>query len=309
MVRRLIGVVVNRNAAGARRPGLAERLAALCGDDGAVRQTRTPGELASVLDEFAARGCDLVAMCGGDGTNLATITAAVRSFGEGALPRFALLRGGTVNTVARNLGIGGTPEQILAALVRRRRAGTPVREVGQDLLDVEGRFGFLFAAGMGARFLERYYAGPVLGVPWASVLAARTVLSSLVKGGFARSLFEPLPCTLVADGAELPIAEVRLLVASVVADVGIGMRVAWRAGQQPNRFHVVASALPMRSMALQLGRVIAGEALAGGPHVDLLARELEVRFTRPQSFTLDGELFREERVRVRVGPRIWIEKP
>jgi hypothetical protein len=34
-----------------------------------------------------------------------------------------------------------------------------------------------------------------------------------------------------------------------------------------------------------------------------------LRFSAPESFTLDGELFRERDVDIRVGPRIWIVRP
>ena len=311
-----IGVVVNPRARQAGAPGLVEALRGIVGADGLVVETKDPPALERAIAEFAARKLEVVATCGGDGTNLATATQLVRRFPAGELPRLAILRGGTVNTIAQNLGIRGKPTMILSDIMARRRAGLPAKEVGQDLLRVvstvgEGAalYGFLFAAGMGARFLEEYYAKPRPGVGWAGVLAARVIASSLVSGAFARRLFAPVVARLVLDGEPLALARFKLLVASTVPDVGIGMRVAWRAGEQPNRFHVVASALPVSAFARQVKRVLAGEPLAGQPHVDRLARSLTIELDGPQVYTLDGELFRSDKISISVGPRIWILKP
>jgi hypothetical protein len=105
------------------------------------------------------------------------------------------------------------------------------------------------------------------------------------------------------------VPEPRLLLASTVPDVGLGMRVTWQAGQQPGRFHLVASSLTTLSMAMQLHRVLGGQPLAGEPHLDRLAQTATVRFTRPQTFTLDGDLFREREVALSVGPRLWVARP
>ncbi|MGZ3443677.1 MAG: diacylglycerol/lipid kinase family protein, partial [Polyangia bacterium] len=221
-----LAVVINPNALYVRkRPRLLRTLRAVIEHHAAgaeVIETRTPDDLRRTAQGFRARGVDLVATCGGDGTNLSTITAMVEAYGRDHLPAFAILRGGTVNTIAENLRIRGAPEEILDRLCA---TGDPPL-VGQDLLEVNGLYGFLFAAAMGARFLEAYYGGPVVGPAWAGALAARTVASSLVTGRFARWLFSPVPLELTVDGRRVDSVQApRLLVASTVPDVGLGMKV------------------------------------------------------------------------------------
>jgi diacylglycerol kinase family enzyme len=307
----MIGVIVNPNALGVRRrPGLHARLAAILGRHGEIVETRTPDELRQVVARFRAAGARTVATCGGDGTNLSIITELVRASGDAPLPGLALLRGGTVNTVAQNLGIAGDPEAILGRLVAWEARGEEAPTVGQDLLEVNGMYGFLFASAMGARFLEAYYGGVRPGNAWAVMLAARTVASSLVSGRFARWLFAPVEMELEVDGQRPPgLHRPRLLLASTVRDVGIGMKVTWQAGRQPGRFHLVASELSTTRMALQLHKVMLGRPLDGGPHLDVLARRARIRFAEPQTFTLDGDLFRERLVEIAVGPRLWIVRP
>src|SRR6185503_14062798 len=128
-------------------------------------------------------------------------------------PAFAILRGGTVNTIAQNLDIHGKPEEILTRLVAAsRNGGLPT--VGQDLLEVNGLYGFLFASLMGARFLEAYYGGIHPGVVSAALLTARTMVSSLIQGRMARWLFAPAEVRLTVDGERRPAEAYRLLVAS-----------------------------------------------------------------------------------------------
>jgi diacylglycerol kinase family enzyme len=306
----LLGVIVNANALGVRRqPGLVERLRVQVGGDGEVVETRSPDDLPALMRAFAAQDIQLLCACGGDGTNRSAASEMVRTFAGRPLPMFAILRGGTLNTVAKNLRIEGRPEQILQPLVDRLRAGAVVNTIGQDLLQVNDMHGFLFAAAMGARFLDAYYGAPGQSAAWAAAVAARAAGSCLVSGPFARRLFSPVAMTLSLDGA--PTHEVercRLLVASTVPDVGLGVRLNWQAGRQPGRFHLIASALSTPQLALQLHRTFAGRPLAGRPHLDTLARTAVVTFTADEPFTLDGDLFRARRVELSVGPRLWIAR-
>ncbi|HEY2746311.1 MAG TPA: hypothetical protein VGL86_16875, partial [Polyangia bacterium] len=197
--------------------------------------------------------------------------------------------------------------ELLARLVAAARAGA-VPTVAQDLIEVNGLYGFLFASLMGARFLEAYYGGLHPGVASAALLTARTMVSSLVAGRTARWLFAPAEVALTVDGEVLPPSACRLLIASTVPDVGMGFRVPWQAGRQAGRFHLVASGISTTSMALQLPRVFGGRPLAGAPHLDRLATRVEIGFATPESYTLDGDLFRAREVAIATGPRLAIAR-
>ena len=82
----------------------------------------------------------------------------------------------------------------------------------------------------------------------------------------------------------------------------MGFRVPWQAGREPGRFHLVASGLSTTAMALQLHRVFGGKPLVGAPHLDRLASRVHIRFAAPQTYTLDGELFRATRGGARHRP-------
>lgn len=82
---------------------------------------------------------------------------------------------------------------------------------------------------------------------------ARIFAESFVGGPFARQVLDPLPCTIAneVDGRELAPRAFSLVCASVVRDVGLHM-VNHRAGEDPERPHLVASALPSRELGWRM---------------------------------------------------------
>lgn len=347
-----IGIVVNPHARRASAAALPGRLGASCAAvsaRGAVKTTllvtRDESELPAAVGQLQAAGVDVLAVCGGDGTLLSTISAAIESYagGNAALPPLLILPGGTMNTVARNLGIGDAPapeavlQRLCATLAEAGprglslvpRFGQPVMRVttegeGSPLAGTDAgpggetysvstrsrtRYGCIFSAAMGARFLAEYSRRP--GLPWALLLGLRTIGSSLIPGGgrFARWLFQRTAAELSIDGRRAAEAAFRLLLCATVPDVGLGMRVPWRAGFVPRRFQVVASSLPLYRNALQLLRIQRGQPMRGQPHTDELAREVSVRFFEPQPLTLDGEVFSATAVKVSLGPTLEVLLP
>jgi diacylglycerol kinase (ATP) len=306
----MIGIVTNPNALGlVRDPGLAARLAAIVGAEGRVVETHTPEELAAAVVEFRSLGVDAVGICGGDGTNLSVLSAVLRHYPPADLPRFVVLRGGTVNTLARNVGVRGGAEDILGRLMAHVRGGTAVPSVETGLLAVGDRYGFLFGAGMPERFFEAYDGGPATGVAWASVLAARIIGSALVGGRFAHWIFDPVEIAITVDGRRLSQERFTLVVAGTIQDVGLGFRPTYLGGTVPGRFHLVATALSPARLARNAVRCLRGKPLAGQPTFDILAEHAELRFARPQSYALDGDRFRATEVSLRAGPRVTILTP
>lgn len=318
-------VIVNPHAAaGGGRAQLAALSQVAAGRRTPIRvvMTDTRAALRRAAASFAAAGVELVGVCGGDGTVMATLTALCRAYGPAHVPRLLLLRGGTANTIASNLGLRGAPRDVLRRLLRLLDAGLVPAVRPWDTLRVQAlgdpereRYGFLFAAAMGARFLEAYYqppagglgrvfAGPGGSMLWAGALALRTAGSCLIGGAYAQRVFAETEVALEVDGAAVPQGRFRHIVAATVVDVGLGMRVAWQAGRQAGRFHLVASALPLWSMALQLPRTLTGAPLVGPGHVDRLAARARLRFPAPELYTLDGDLMRAAEIDLAAGPRL-----
>lgn len=288
-----------------RRPSLLDEVRRVSAGVAEVHPTSRVDELDAVCARIAARGTDLVILSGGDGSFMAGVTALARAFGEASLPRLALLPGGTVATVARNFGMQGDPTRLLArifaarTLASRRRATLRVREVAGN-----ERIGFIFGTGLVARFFDLYYADGARGYGGAARIAGRIFVESFVDGPYAQQVLTPMPCTIEVDGRRLASDRWSLVCASVVRDLGIGMRVNYRAGEDLDRPHLVASPLPPRSLGPRAPFVLLGKSIGGAGSFDDLARSFVVRFSPEGPYVLDGDVLRASEVTVSAGPPI-----
>lgn len=210
------------------------------------------------------------------------------------------------NTNARDADAGADAN----ARAANAGAGANARDADEGSgNDGDARVGFIFGAGLVARFFELYDAKGAPGLATAAGITARVFAGSFVGGELARRVLMPASCTLFVDGA--PIAEDRLslLCASVVEDVGLGLRLTYRAGESFARFHVVGTALAQRALGPQMTRVLRGLPLRGAC-VDALAASVELRFPAGTgAYVVDGELVRGDRVVVRAGPVLEVLEP
>ena len=96
-----------------------------------MREARSIDELYRIAEDFRRDDIDVLAISGGDGTNHVTLTGFLDVYGGHTMPQVALLRGGTMNTVANSVGVGGPargpprpPDPRLRAARRARRSRT-----------------------------------------------------------------------------------------------------------------------------------------------------------------------------------------
>lgn len=309
-----IGIVYNpRTRRNLRAPATGQRLRALLGGEGELAEAATPEELARAVEAFRARRVEALGICGGDGTGHVVLTAFARAYGAEPLPAVALLRGGTMNTVADAHRLRGSPEAILKALLERRRAGQPWRAVERDLLAVEvdgapPRHGFLFGTGAVVTFLDAYYRTGRATPAVAAALLVRAVGSALVGGRFAAALTVREPMRVTADGEDWPDGPYLAVLAGAIPELGFGFTPFARCDEQPGFFHAVGVTGSALLVSSRLARIWLGRPWRRALAVDAVARDL--RLAGPLRLTVDGDLYRaEEEVRVATGPSIRLVMP
>jgi len=129
----------------------------ILGNQGQFEVTNSLQDLSRVCQEFCARGIDTVGVVGGDGTISLTLSALAQAYPADKLPRILVLRGGTVNVLAANLGIFGSPKDVFADALEAYHTPNGLAEMSLQTLKVNGRLGFIFADGVAARFLREFY--------------------------------------------------------------------------------------------------------------------------------------------------------
>ncbi len=312
---RAVHVIVNRRARRLREAS-SPLLAALLDSAGAARatvhETFDPSELDALARDIASRSPDAVVLAGGDGTYTAGVTAFVHACDRAgvALPPIAFAPGGTVSTTARNWGMSGDLTRYAARLIGAISDGRASRDERASLrvTDDDGgdRIGFIWGAGLVARFFDAYYDQPSAGYAAAAGLVARIFVGSPFGGELARRVLTPVPCEVWIDGELQRARAYSLMVASVVRDLGLHMHVLYRAAEDPERVHFVASPLGAPRLGPQMPLVLLGKRLRGKNHIDALTREARIRFGSRDSYVLDGDVHAARDVTVRGGPKLTL---
>jgi diacylglycerol kinase (ATP) len=302
-----VDVILNRNARRLGNPTERRALTATAQSHGArVHETRTAEDLRRVAQAIANHGSDAVVLVGGDGSCMMGLSAIAQAFGDRPIPRIAFVPAGTVCTIARNFGVrsGAGAERLLRAVCNGTARATPqstlrVRDdVGSE------RVGFIFGAGLVSHFFGVYDASP-RGLGAAAAIAARVFAGSFVGSALARRVLAPVACRITVDESEHSARAWSLVVASVLRDVGLHCLVTYRAGEEQERFHVVASGLPPGALGPQMPRVLAGRPLRGEPSIDALATSLRIEFDEDRGgYVLDGDVMRARWARVESGPTL-----
>lgn len=280
-----------------------------------LHETERLAELVPLLEQIKEDGADVLVFAGGDGAYMAGITAVRSAWGENgdAWPEIALAPGGTVSTTARNWGLHGNLETYTRRLLGDVLTGVarPTTRSTLRVRDDSGgdRIGFIWGAGLVARFFDAYYAQPHAGYAGAARIVAEIFLGSPFGGRLAKRVLTPVKCELLVDGERQRASGYSLMVASVVKNLGLNMQVLYRAGDDPNLVHFVASPLGAPKLGPQMPLVLAGKPLRGKDHVDALAKTIEVRFPEPDAYVLDGDVYGAGRVTVEPGPAIRVLSP
>jgi diacylglycerol kinase (ATP) len=317
-----IGVVVNpRSRRNLRDPRAASRLAHTLGDSGVVREARSIDELYRIAEDFRRDDIDVLAISGGDGTNHVTLTGFIDVYGGATMPQVALLRGGTMNTVANSVGVrDGVPEGILGRLLRdyARRASGPLENVERHVMRIGPRdprggershYGFLFGTGVVAGFLAEYYRG---GHPTPLVAAktlARAIGSALVGGEMIRRMARPFRGSVVFDdarGDEWRVRDYLAVAAGTIANIGLNFRPFHRYAEQPGRFHMLGIHASPVAFVQELPRIHREEPMRPGKTYEAVSSHAIVRSADgPLRYMIDGDLHETRgELDVAIGPRV-----
>jgi diacylglycerol kinase (ATP) len=298
-----LAVIANpRSGANRRSPRRLERLAARLGDRGELLMPAGLEALEQTIRRLAGQDLKVLGICGGDGTIHQVMTALLAVYGEDRpMPQIALLKGGTMNTIARNVGVRAGAERMLARLLQDSPLPTTERCL---LITDEQRAGFIFGNAGIAHFLEAYYdggAGPVT----ALILLARCIASALVGGPYAATLFRHCQMDLIADGEPLTANQFTILGASTVADLGFGFRPFYAAPAHPGHIQLLGIGCTPRQLAVAVPKIRLARPIQRDDVLDQLARRVELQFAVPLSYTIDGDLYPpRQAITLRAGPPI-----
>jgi diacylglycerol kinase family enzyme len=303
-----IGVILNPRASGnRRRPKRVERFRAIVGGDGEVVATRDLVDLDETLARFHARGFDIIAVCGGDGSFYHAVSRVVRIWGGHTLPLLLPLRGGTINNLARTIrSRRRRPESMLAHVVKDFRQGRTHEVTQRDLISVNGTdYGYIIGAGLIVNFLRLYYSGEKPGPIRAFLLLAELGLSNLFGTSLIQGVVKPFEADIDCDGERVPFRAFTMMLASTVAHIGLGVKPFYLSARKRGYFHLLAGPATASQLLGRLARFFRGFPANLEQLHDTIARDVTIEFSEPTAYTINGELLDPVRVlKLGTGPRV-----
>ncbi len=186
-----IGIITNPySKKNKKEPGHKIMLGYVLGNRGVYHITESLSDLENVARKFKEQRIEILGINGGDGTIQRTISTFIKIYEDQPLPKIALLRGGTINIIAGNLGIRGSSKHLLLNLVERFHAGEPFKEQTVQTLKCEDQYGFIFTGGFASNFLVEYYKNKK--GPWGAVLfIIKLAFSAIRNKGLMLKLIKP----------------------------------------------------------------------------------------------------------------------
>ena len=302
----MIGVVTNPRAReNATDLARIERLRRILDNEGVFREARTLDEIADIAREFRRSGIDILAIDGGDGTLHHTLSAFIPIYNGEDLPPIALLRGGTMNTIANSLGIKGLSEAILQRIISTVRGQVVLGVVRANILKVNDRYGFIFGLGFPVSLLNTYYRGKGRGRGKTIRVLTKILISTLEKEGADSIFFNPFEADIWLDGEKLPIGRYTGILGSTVKEVGLGFKPTRRVREREGLFQILCMDMGPKRMAMNALKVLLGMELGDEKLIDRMVTRSVIKLERAADMQIDGEIFKSPKeIQLHVGPAI-----
>lgn len=305
-----VGLLSNpKSGSNRRRPGALERVLQDYPET-VHRDASNPGEIRSALLDLAHHAPDVLAINGGDGTVQAVLTDLLGDETVGWMPQLALLRGGTTNMSAADLGPRGRADRAFRRLLEWAQRGATGGRVRRPVLAVRAspqspsRCGLFFGAGAIVKGIEHFHRAvntKGLGGEVGPGVSMLRMLLAMLRG--ESRLVAPLSMDIELepaspDGAAFA-SDYFLVLASSLERLFLGFHPYW--GDGSGAFHFTSlRAHPVRPLTT-MPRLLFGKPGPGAtPANGYFSRPVDGLWLRMDGdFTLDGELYSASR---RDGP-------
>lgn len=304
-----IGIINNpKSKQNRKHPERIRMLGYILGSGGESKATHSFEELEECLLEFKRLEIDILAINGGDGSNHHTISRMIDLYGDQPLPRIALLRGGTLNTISRSFNIKGTPAGILHRVATKYAKGESFITKECDLLNVNGMYSFLFGNGIVANFMKTYYdtgePSPQHGVK----VLVKGIASAAVGGKLAKSWFTPFRAKIWVDGEKLEAESFTSVLAGGMEDIGVGFKPWIRAFEVDRAFHSLFITCAPMTFLPEIPRFYFSRPMHPRAGTEAVCTHIRIEAEGPFWYNQDGDMHECEdgMMDIRVGPRVEV---
>ena len=302
----VIGIILNPHSRSYKHnPQRMERLGFIVGDKASCHATHDLLDVEALAREFKEKQIEILGISGGDGTNHVTLTTFMNVYGDTPLPRIAFLRGGTMNNITNALGVKGLPEKILANLIFKYHAGEEFQTTEVDMMNINGKYGFLFGIGLISRFMEEYYKGGVSTPLRAAKVLAYFLTSGLFNTDFILRMCERFDAKVTVNGVEWPFKNYITLIAGTIETFGLHFDPFYRAREKAGHCHLIGVSSTTRTLLKAFPYIFMRRKIPHETAYEDLAREAVIELNEPLTYQIDGDVQPAvDKIVIKTGPRL-----
>ena len=175
--------------------------------------------------------------------------------------------------------------------MRDYRRGHVYETTERDLLRVNGgEHGFVLSFGTAVNYLRLYYAGEKQGAAHAATLLGRLIASALAGSHLSRAVFQAVEADIDCDGEPLPFRLFTFFFAATVDRIALGFRPTYLGTRKRGYLHVLGGPVRATRLIRRALRIYRGFPTGEPDLYDNLAQRLSIRFFRPETWMLDGDI-------------------
>ena len=298
---RIVAIVNPHSGKNKRNPQIIERFRQILGTQGVLFSPSSIEEMnLYLLRALRQTNVEILCINGGDGTIHKVITILFQILGDNPWPKIVILKGGTMNNIARNIGIPlfKNAHTLLQEIVEYDSYTTIKKH---PLIVDETYAGFIYGTSGISAYLEEYYDGGNPSVWKAAMIAIRSMLSAVINGEYVNKIFASRPIRLQVDGQKGKENHSTNMGISTVSDLGFYLRPFYATLERPDIAHVITMNCSPLYLLFALPNMWMARPTNKSYIEDMSGQEIDLHFEGEQSFTLDGDLYPikgEQRIRV-----------
>jgi diacylglycerol kinase family enzyme len=300
-----IGIIINANAKRFRTGKISAEIFERIGADMAdLRVVSSFDELEKSLRYFRKAGYPYICIAGGDGTIHHVLTRMIKIYGEKKLPGIVLLKGGTMDNIARSIKLRGSGADILKRLVKTLSQGSEPEIVARDSIKIGGRFCSLFGIGAVINFLKEAYSGKEKGL-WQNLKVVAKTIRQAVWEPETGSMFKGIEADVTVNGRRIGFGSVTAILAATVKGVGLGFNPLGKALDMPGSFHALIFGINGRQLVSHVLHLKNGWEIKHPLVCDIVARKVMIKSKTKFTYTMDGDLYESNgKLVLSMGPSI-----
>jgi len=278
------------------------------GARGIIKNTCSVKELEIACYDFASNNIKYVGIVGGDGSISLVISYLYKAYGEQNLPQIIILRGGTINVLAANLKIKGLPHEILLKYLQYDDF-SKLKLTYFNILKCKDKYGFLFASGAVANFLQEFYKNK--GNMFSSfVFIIKVVLSCLMPFKKQTNLFKKIisqdellvyTSPFLLDKSEYKLTT---LLVSTLPKVPYGIYLFHKIKQ--NYAEILGITQTSYTLIILVIKILLDMRLNDKKNISQIIKTIEINSKNGFLCSLDGEVFtnKEKNVIIEIGTKL-----